>query len=413
MPLRLRHAAASHVGLIRRLNEDSYVARPGLYAVCDGMGGARAGEVASETACRSLLEIASGSEGAAVLKRTVDTANREILRMSLEDPTMAGMGTTLTAALARSGGLILAHVGDSRAYLLRDGQLQQLTEDHSLVGEMVRRGQLTPQQAAVHPHRSIITRALGTEELLEPDLLDLELAPGDRVLLCTDGLSGMLSDPAIELLLAEGDDPQAITESLVQAALESGGEDNITVLVVLAEEGGEDTLLAASGEEAELKTSVSGAEGVELGPVQRMLERAQASTARVRPGLAPITSRRLLGRRAVVGLALVLVLLLGTGALSVFNSTVYWVGTSDGNVSLYRGLPYRVLGVELYRVVEVGPTPYERLDGYVRARVDAQELVTKEEGQRFVRSLAQETPGSVPTSTVPRGLPARPSTTTP
>ncbi len=161
--VRLIHGAASHVGLVRKQNEDSFVAGEGLYAVCDGMGGARAGEVASETACETLLFLRPFATEEAELRRSVAAANDAIVEKSIKDPRLFGMGTTMTAAVGREGGLLLAHVGDSRAYLLRDGTLRQVTQDHSLVGEMVRRGQLTPEQAAAHPHRSVITRALGTE----------------------------------------------------------------------------------------------------------------------------------------------------------------------------------------------------------------------------------------------------------
>ncbi|MCZ7662822.1 MAG: Stp1/IreP family PP2C-type Ser/Thr phosphatase [Thermoleophilia bacterium] len=221
--MRLRHGSASHVGLVRRQNEDSFVARDGLYAVCDGMGGAQAGEVASETACRIVLSVDPGKDARQELSRAVRESNRDIREQSYRDAAMQGMGTTLTAAAVREETLTIAHVGDSRAYRLRDGRLEQLTQDHSLVAEMVRLGRLTPAQAASHPHRSIITRALGPEEVVQPDVFDVPLHVDDRLLFCSDGLSGMVSDREISGILGRGHDPQAMADALIRAALAGGG----------------------------------------------------------------------------------------------------------------------------------------------------------------------------------------------
>ncbi len=230
--MQLRVGVASDRGLVRQTNEDSYVTRRGLYAVCDGMGGARAGEVASEMACRGLLTLDPATAGPEELREAIVEANLAIARRSLEEERLLGMGTTLTAVLAGGRSLNLAHVGDSRAYLLRSGNLTQLTEDHSWVGEMVRRGELTPAQAAVHPHRSVITKALGTDGDAYPDIFEVSVEAGDRVMLCSDGLTGMVSDPEIAEILGRDEDPQATAGLLVQAALNGGGEDNVTVVVL-------------------------------------------------------------------------------------------------------------------------------------------------------------------------------------
>src|SRR5665811_199106 len=203
------------------------------------MGGARAGEVASEVACRVLTDMPSNA-GAEELREAITRANQIIRERSLADPTLAGMGTTLTAASGTGGLLTIAQVGDSRAYLLHAGELRQVTEDHSLVAELIRRGQLTPEQAAVHPHRSIITRALGTEETVRPDILELSLEAGDRVMLCSDGLSGMVPEDELEMILGTGEDPQGVADRLVEAALRHGGEDNVTVVVIFAVESAEE-----------------------------------------------------------------------------------------------------------------------------------------------------------------------------
>lgn len=386
--MRLIHGAASHVGLVRKQNEDSFVAGEGLYAVCDGMGGARAGEVASETACQTLLFLQPYVTEEAELRRSVAAANDAIVEKSIRDPRLFGMGTTMTAAVGREGGLLLAHVGDSRAYLLRDATLRQVTDDHSLVGEMVRRGQLTPEQAAAHPHRSVITRALGTEREVEVDLIDLDLQEGDRVLFCSDGLSGMVDDDRLAEVLGQGEDPQAVADALVRAALKGGGEDNITAVVVIA----------IAGDASESGGTAAGAAAVpRFGP-----ERREAETGGTRG--AAMSARRALGRmrgRVVVlfaggAVALLLVLVV---AVALFNSSVYFVGTRDGRVALYNGMPYVLFGRELSHVVEVAPTSYAVLDAYVKGRVDAHELTSKEEGQRFIRGLAPSTTTSLPAPT--------------
>lgn len=228
----LRAGYASDRGLVRQVNEDTYFLRPGLYAVCDGMGGARGGEVASQMACFGLHGLDPASAGPQELREAVMEANRSIVERSVGEDHLMGMGTTLTAALIKENRLILAHVGDSRAYMLRDGDLTQLTDDHSWVGEMVRRGELTPAQAAIHPHRSVITRALGTEGDVEPDVVEMDVVPGDRIMLCSDGLTGMVADTDILEIMAAGEGPQTTAEMLVKAALLNGGEDNVTVLVI-------------------------------------------------------------------------------------------------------------------------------------------------------------------------------------
>jgi serine/threonine protein phosphatase PrpC len=375
--MRLVSGASSHVGLVRRQNEDSFVVGGGIFAVCDGMGGARAGEVASEAACQTLIRMPeTGVVDAISLERAVHEANANIVAQSRRDRGLQGMGTTMTAAVATPTGLAFVHVGDSRAYHLRGGTLTQVTDDHSLVAELVRRGQLSPAQAAVHPHRSIITRALGTEDAVEPDVFELSLEPGDRVLFCSDGLSGMVPEDLIGRLLGEGDDPQAIADSLVGAALNNGGEDNVTVVVIVVDS--DDPLLESPPDDATL----------EFGPAlrQAVTEGVAGDDAASGRGVTPSWFR---SRRVLVAAGVVVVLVIAAlVAFAVFNSTVYYVGTSAGSVALFRGIPAAPLGVELYAAVEVTPTRYEALLAYQRARVDAHELVTKDEGLRFVRSLS-------------------------
>ena len=229
-----RSAGVSDTGRKRRQNEDAYVCEPPLFAIADGMGGAQAGEVASRLAAAVFEEGAAAIQGEEGVATVVRAANARIFERAVHDPAVAGMGTTATAAVVDESAatVTVAHVGDSRAYLYRQGTLEQLTTDHSLVGELVRSGRLTEDEAAVHPHRSVITRALGTDADVEVDTLTLEVAAGDLVLLCSDGLSAMVRDHEIvRVLEATGGAPRAAAEGLVSAANAAGGEDNVTVVL--------------------------------------------------------------------------------------------------------------------------------------------------------------------------------------
>ena len=229
-----RSAGLSDTGRKRRQNEDAYVCEPPLFAIADGMGGAQAGEVASGLAAAAFEEGAAAIHGEDGVATLVRAANARIFERAVHDPTVAGMGTTATVAVVdeSAGTVTLAHVGDSRAYRYRGGALEQLTTDHSLVGELVRSGRLTEDEAAVHPHRSVITRALGTDADVEVDTLTVEVVPGDVVLLCSDGLSAMVRDEEIARVLeATGAAPREAGEALIAAANAAGGEDNVTVVL--------------------------------------------------------------------------------------------------------------------------------------------------------------------------------------
>jgi protein phosphatase len=229
-----RAAGLTDTGRRRRQNEDAFVCDPPLFAIADGMGGAQAGELASRLAAAAIEEAAAAVSDEEGVVDVVRAANARIFERSLSDPAVAGMGTTATVALVdeHTGALTLAHVGDSRAYRFRGGLLEQLTTDHSLVAELVRSGRLTEAEAAVHPHRSVITRALGTEADVEVDTRTLDVAPGDLVLLCSDGLSAMVRDDEIARVLETSDgDPYLAADALVRAANAAGGEDNVTVVL--------------------------------------------------------------------------------------------------------------------------------------------------------------------------------------
>ena len=229
-----RSAGVTDTGRRRRGNEDSYVCQPPLFAIADGMGGAQAGEVASRLAAAVLREADGAELSESRIVELIQEANRRVFQRSNEDAATSGMGTTMTVALVDRAGakITFGHVGDSRAYRVRDGRLEQLTDDHSLVGELVRSGKLSPEEAEMHPQRSVITRALGTEPDVDVDTFTIAAEPGDVFLLCSDGLTDMLADTEIESLIAGGErDPEPTARRLIEAANSSGGEDNITVVV--------------------------------------------------------------------------------------------------------------------------------------------------------------------------------------
>jgi PPM family protein phosphatase len=227
------HAAATHAGRKRRRNEDAYVDRPPLFAVADGMGGAQAGEVASRLAAAALEEDGDGASGPEErVVALIEEANRRVFQRAAEDEAASGMGTTMTVALVDDDRVTIGHVGDSRAYRFRGGELEQLTDDHSLVAELVRSGRLTPEEADTHPQRSVITRAVGTDPDIDVDRFTVEAQPGDVYLICSDGLSDMLDEGQIrDVFDAHPNDLRGAAKALVSAANRVGGDDNITVVV--------------------------------------------------------------------------------------------------------------------------------------------------------------------------------------
>jgi PPM family protein phosphatase len=237
------YARASDTGKKRRRNEDSYVVAPPLFAVADGMGGAQAGEVASKLAAAALEDTDSGGlQGTERLVSLVREANRRVYERATEDPTTSGMGTTITVALVEGTHVAIGHVGDSRAYLVRDGKLEQLTEDHSLVNELLKSGKLSPQEAETHPQRSVITRAVGTDPEVEVDSFVVEAREGDVFLLCSDGLTDMVGDVDIlDAVERHRDDLDRAMKTLVSAANRGGGEDNITVIAFAIAADGDET----------------------------------------------------------------------------------------------------------------------------------------------------------------------------
>ena len=390
MTLVARHGALTDIGLHRKTNEDTFVVRPPLYAVCDGMGGASAGEVASGLAAETLAaEVAGGTP----LHAAAEAANAAVFRRAHDNLEQTGMGTTLTAFVLEGGTARFAHIGDSRAYLLRDGELRQVSDDHSLVGEMMRDGRLTEEEAAVHPHRSILSRALGTEPQARIDEFTEDLLPGDVLLLCSDGLSGPVSADAMRVALTHSD-PQAAAERLILEARRAGGPDNITAVVVRLVEGphgaedDETTLVQAVDPEADVATGelpfvVAAPEGGEpAGDAADALAaeaealRAEEAGSTVAADVAAAAARR--RRRSVRRLGIVAAALgLLTAALAAgafFLSTMFFIGVDDGTLTIYSGVPVKIGPVPLHAVYRRSHVAYESLSPSARSLVDEQQL---------------------------------------
>jgi PPM family protein phosphatase len=311
-----RAAGQTDTGRRRLRNEDAFICEPPLFAVADGMGGARAGEIAAGLAAAALEEAGAETRGAEGVAALIVEANRRIWERSLSDPNTAGMGTTVTAALvdAGAGTVAIGHVGDSRAYLLRRGAIEQLTTDHSLVAELVQSGVLTPEEAERHPQRSAITRALGTEATVEVDGFTVVAEPGDVFLICSDGLSSMLSDDEMAAAMESANgDPHDGADALIRAANARGGEDNITV--VLFEMLGSDTTAEPVPEDE--PRSDAGPDTLEF--LARELEEEADAEPSAEPEDEPKSPRRFGAGPGGRIAALVLILaVLGIGALVLY-----------------------------------------------------------------------------------------------
>jgi serine/threonine protein phosphatase PrpC len=387
----LRRGAMTDIGRMRKNNEDRFLSAGRLAAVADGMGGHRAGEVASAIAMEELAALEHAgpwrnpADAGEALRSVFLRANRRIRDSAARDKDLDGMGTTMVALLEDGESVHLANVGDSRAYLLRSGELSQVTVDHTLVQELIDEGRLRPEEAERHPQRSIITRALGVEADVEVDLFTYQLQRGDRLLLCTDGLSGVVDETRIRNVLLRVSGPQDAAERLVAMANENGGPDNITVMVldtedrsVLQSEHTGDLSavptaaipMARGGESGELMTGLqprvatAGTRGsaTEAGRASRRIggrvDRQQLEQGR-RP-TAPGTranrhSRRRRARRVLIGVALVAVVTgLAAGGRWLLLSR-YWVGFDHDHVAVFRGVPGNVAGLRFSRLLERTP----------------------------------------------------------
>jgi PPM family protein phosphatase len=337
--------AKTDVGRVREGNEDSYLLHEPLFVVADGMGGHLAGDVASSTAVEVIKDEADANPARDpdALAELLRRANAAIWEKAQSDASLRGMGTTCTLVMLEDEHAELAHVGDSRAYLFRNGELSQLTQDHTLVGRLVREGRLTEQEAESHPQRSIITRALGVDSDVKVDLLSLDLMEGDRLLLCSDGLTAMVDSESIAGVMADEENPQAAADKLVELANGAGGEDNITVLV----------LDVTEKEMAAVGAPAMPSRDEEPGYGDRIAHEESADATAARAAVAADVTperrrRRPWVRRVIVGVV-VLAVLAGAGyaAVRYMLQNSWYVGVADGRVAIYQGRPEEIAGMAL------------------------------------------------------------------
>ncbi len=400
MSIALRYAARSDVGLVRSNNQDSAYAGPHLLVVADGMGGHAGGDVASSVAVAALAPLDGESHGPDdaldELERALEGAREEIIARTEADPELAGMGTTVTAILRAGNKLAMVHLGDSRGYLFRDGVLTQVTTDHTFVQHLVNTGKITPEEAEHHPQRSVVMRVLGDFDIdIAPDLSVREARPGDRWLLCSDGLSGFVSGETIARTLHELPDVDTCAERLVQLALRAGGGDNVTVLVAdvldlddLPDGAGPTTTAVIVGSAAVSRhrpTAAADGPAARAAELSRVANTPAGGVAVVDPATpgqpgtddedddheADRRARR--RRRTRAWVLTVVALVVVAGALTGFylwTQTQYYIGVADDVVAIYRGIPQTVGPIALSDVVERSDLATADLPPYVLDRVE-------------------------------------------
>ncbi|ADG72949.1 protein serine/threonine phosphatase [Cellulomonas flavigena DSM 20109] len=451
MTVALRYAARSDVGLVRSDNQDSAYAGPHLLVVADGMGGHAGGDVASSVAVAALAPLDGESHGPDdaldELETALDDARAEIIARSDAEPDLAGMGTTVTAILRAGNKLAMVHLGDSRGYLFRDGTLTQVTTDHTFVQHLVDTGRITPEEAEHHPQRSVVMRVLGDfDSDVTADLSVREARPGDRWLLCSDGLSGYVSAETIAETLGEIEDVDACADRLVQLALRAGGPDNVTVVIADVVELDElpdgampSTTSAVVGAAASTRNRPSAAADGPAARAASLSRKARADAAAAgsgpdgddeKPGdggddasatgadrprdedddedLAPAPRRRGLALTwLAVGLALVAALAGGY----LWTQSQYFVGAHEGTVAIYRGIAQTLGPVELADIVETSDVQVDDLPAYLRERVEQTiSAGSLEEARRLVEMLEE---GVVETRPTPTPSPTPSPTTSP
>jgi PPM family protein phosphatase len=411
MTLMLRFAARSDVGLIRTNNEDAVYAGPRLVAVADGMGGHAAGDVASAVTIATLAPLDDDdppSDLLGALEQSIRQANDQLRQMMDSDAELDGMGTTLTALLWGGTRLALAHIGDSRAYLLRDGELTQITQDHTLVQHLVDQGQLDEADIPTHPQRSVILRVLNGRPDAEADLSIREARAGDRYLLCSDGLSGVVSKDTLRQALAIAD-PEQVVDALVDLALRGGAPDNVTCVVCDVIEAGTATAGAPV-----IGGSVADGDGDRIGEPDTAAGRAAALRIHRRPA-APRAADVEQVRRRWRGPALVAVLILVVagglfGGTWWYSQHQYYVGSNGTQVVVYRGINGSVLGLNFSSPIETTDIVTSSLPAFERDRVnDTIGARNKQDADRIVSQLH---PSPSPLSS-PGALPSAPPSAAP
>jgi PPM family protein phosphatase len=395
----------SDAGRKRRRNEDAYVVAPPLFAVADGMGGAQAGEVAARLATAAFHEYHEADELAAEQRvaAIIQEANRRIYERARADTEASGMGTTVTAALLEGSRIVIGHVGDSRAYRLREGRLEQLTDDHSLVADLVRGGRISPEEADVHPQRSVITRALGTDPEVDIDSLAVDAQPGDVYLLCSDGLTTMVTDQEILDIVGRAKSLEHAGKDLVKAANRRGGEDNITVVLfaVEADEPLEETAVMSGdgrGSREDLEDTLTGLEAPTLQGAPALAEPAEEERGwtmapEPQPEARPAKRPKRRWRRRLLwslGLLVFVVVLVALAFLGL--SRAHFVGAEeDGRIAVYQGLPWTLgAGLDLYRARYVSQLRAVQLTQDERAELFDHDLLSYDDARAELSRYEEE-----------------------
>ena len=381
MTLQLSYVAYSDIGLIRKNNQDSGYASPHLLVVADGMGGAAAGDLASAVAIDTIRKVESpttGEDMLAALALAIDQANDKIAELVASDLSLEGMGTTVTGAMFDGANLGLGHIGDSRAYLLRDDHLERLTHDHTWVQSLVDDGKISEADAAMHPHRSLLLKVLNGHPTNDPDLANVQVMAGDRLLFCSDGVCGLIDDDAIQAALQLPDLNDA-AERLIAESLQQGGIDNITVIVAdVVESGGNDDVIVLGAASAKL-ISVDGVPHVESAEQDDPEETLVTNLADFDPSLSddeerysPQAPDQRRFRRPLIGLLVLLVVAVaGLGLAYGWTRTQYFVGADQDKVAIFQGLPERLLGLSLSQVYEIQQLAVNELPPFYQEQVKA------------------------------------------
>ncbi|MEY3020001.1 MAG: hypothetical protein RLZZ272_985 [Actinomycetota bacterium] len=402
---RILATGGTHVGMLREGNEDALFVGRSVFAVADGMGGHLAGEVASETALEPVAALdertfATSGEASDALRDAVVAANRLVVAKAQEDADYAGMGTTLTAALLDGRRLHIAHVGDSRAYLLRGERFTQLTDDHTLVQGLIDEGRITAAEAEVHPHRSVITRAIGVAPEVDVDVLTVDLAHGDRLLLCSDGLSGVVDDGTLGRALAdaEAEDLASSVERLLALANAGGGPDNITAVLLAVDDPDAPPVqrrgtIVIDTRDAPREDAAWARDYVKLGAggILATRERGRRLTGSVAPGGAVPVGRlragRLVGRTVGIVFSVALLLGLVLGGTRFLLERSFYVGVDEGELVIFSGVTFDLGPIPLSRVRERTGVLLEDIPEYVRPAYEAgRPAVDLTDARRMVES---------------------------
>lgn len=418
--LRLRYSARSDVGLVRQGNEDSGYAGGHMLVVADGMGGHAAGELASSTAIATFAELdmtPPGDQVLSALADAVENAHEELARIIAESPDFAGMGTTVTAMSWEGDRVAIAHVGDSRAYLLRDGKLQQLTKDHTFVQTLVDSGRITPEEAAVHDKRNLLTKALDGMNNVEPDLSMREVRSGDRFLLCSDGLSGVLRDTEIKQLLSHADPTGAVT-ALVERALEAGAPDNVTCVVadLVADETAVSSMtstpvVVGAAAEPRNRDRLPGIEFPE--DSQPDPDRSEPPAPVAEAPVVPAKTRHLSPgpRILLTALSVLAVLLIGVTGFWWWTHNQYYVGNVDGKIGIYQGINDGPGEHGFSKAIQTSQTPVSQLPIYSQDQVNNTIPASNLDAARNILATLEAQAAQCQTKPATPGCPSSPDTT--